>query len=62
MEAIIRDTNHPSHHLVLVAHSHGYSNRTKENNANVGYIKSRTERHKSSFVPRVVELKVQKKL
>ena len=43
--------------LVPVAHSHA-----KENNANLGYIKSRTERHKSSFVPRAVELKVQNKL
>ena len=52
MEAITRDTNHPCHQLVPVAHSHGYCTRTKENNSNVGYIKSRTERHKSSFVPR----------
>ena len=31
METIIRDTNHPCHHLVPVAHSHGYSTKTKEN-------------------------------
>ena len=29
LEAIIRDTNHPCHHLVHVAHSHGHSTRTK---------------------------------
>ena len=48
MDAIIRDTNHTCHHLVPVPHSHGYSTRTltEENNANVGYIKSRTERPK----------------
>ena len=57
IEAIIRDTSHPCHHLVPVAHSHSYFTGTKENNANVGYIKSRTERHKSSYVPRAVELK-----
>ena len=62
VEAIIRDTNHPCHQLVPVAHSHGYSTRTKENNSNVGYIKSRTERHKSSFVPRAVKLKISDKL
>ena len=45
MEAIIRGTNHPCHQLVPVAHGHGYSTRTKENNSNVGYIKSRTERY-----------------
>ena len=58
LEAIIQDTNHPCHHLVPVAHSNGYSMRTKENNANVGHIKSRTERHKLSFVPQAVELKI----
>ena len=62
MEAIIRDNNHPCHQLVPVAHSHGYSTRTKENNSNVGYIKSRTERHKSSFVSRAVKLKISDKL
>ena len=62
MEAIIRDTNHPCHQLVPVAHSHGYSTRTKGNNSNVDYIKSRTERHKSSFVPRAVQLKISDKL
>ena len=44
MEAIIRDTNYPCHQLVPVAPSHGYSTKTKENNSNVGYIKSRTEK------------------
>ena len=51
LKAIIRDTNRPCQHHVPVAHSHGYSTRTKENNANVSHIKSRTERHKLSFVP-----------
>ena len=58
LEAIILDTNHPCHHLVPVAHSHGHSSRTKENNAHVGHIKSRTESHKLSLVPRAVELKI----
>ena len=64
MEAIIRDTNHPCHQLVPVAHSHGYSTRTKENHSNVElcYIQSRTERHKSSFVPCAVKLKISDKL
>ena len=62
MEAIIRDTNYPCHQLVPVVHSHGYPTRTKENNSNVGYIKSRTERHKSSFVLRAVKLKISDKL
>ena len=63
IEAIFRDTNYPCHHLVPVAHtSHGYSTRSKENNVYVGYIKSRTGRHISSFVPQAVELKVGNKL
>ena len=62
IKAITRDTNHPCHQLFPVEHSHGYSTRTKENNSNVGYTKSRTERHKSSFVPRAVELKISDKL
>ena len=56
MEAITQDVNHPCHHLVPIAQKHDYSTRTKERGSNVGRIISRTERHKSSFMPRAVKL------
>ncbi|CAB3976672.1 Hypothetical predicted protein [Paramuricea clavata] len=56
MEAITRDVNHPCHHLVPIAQKHDYSTRIKERGSNVGRIISRTERHKSLFMPRAVKL------
>ena len=56
MEAITQDVNHPCHHLVPTAQKHDYSTRTKERGSNVGRIISKTERHKSSFMPRAVNL------
>ena len=56
MEAITQDVNHPCHHLVPIEQKHDYSTRTKERGSNVGRIISRTERHKSSFMPRAVKL------
>ena len=56
METITQDVNHPCHHLVPIAQKHDYSTRTKEKGSNVGHIISRTERHKSSFMPRAIEL------
>ncbi len=44
-----RDTNHPCHHLVPLAHGHDYYTRTKENSDNVGHSISRTERHNAEI-------------
>jgi hypothetical protein len=56
IEAITQDVNRPCHHLIPIAQKHDYSTRTKERGSNVGRIISRTERNKSSFMPRAVNL------